>query len=145
MTEQGVSEEIWTYHGQREQAGKRYHQWADADGVERWYAKVPGGAVGGRYRLTVTREGDAVRVHGSTLAYTGERLELGRVAELEAAHVAAGAVLAAKALERKHSKYEALDEALQPLLRIARTLRTSAERDAFIAYIIRKITWGSWV
>lgn len=45
--------------------------------------------------------------------------------------------------ERNAVRRNALDEALTPLLELARPLRTSAERDALAAYIIRRLhnTW----
>jgi hypothetical protein len=42
-------------------------------------------------------------------------------------------------VERNDAKRNALDEAIGPLLQIARTLRTTAERDALAVYVIRKI------
>jgi hypothetical protein len=41
--------------------------------------------------------------------------------------------------ERSDAKRNALDEAIAPLLAMARSLRTTAERDALAAYVIRKI------
>ena len=41
--------------------------------------------------------------------------------------------------ERNDARRSALDEALAPLLELAGPLRTSAERDALAAYVIRKL------
>jgi len=41
--------------------------------------------------------------------------------------------------ERNDAKRNALDEAIAPLLEVARPLRTGAERDALAAFVIRKL------
>jgi len=41
--------------------------------------------------------------------------------------------------ERNDARRNAPDEAIAPLLEIARTMRTTAERDALAVYVIRKI------
>lgn len=135
-------QETWTYLGQRAQQGKRFYCWADGEGDERWYSKMPASLVGGRYTLDVVRDGERVQVYAKSVEYTGERLDQDARAGAEAAHAAAGVLLAAKTLERRHARDSALEDALEPLQRIARTLPTGPERDAFVAHVIRRLTWG---
>lgn len=45
--------------------------------------------------------------------------------------------------ERGAARRSALDEALAPLLELAAPLRTSTERDALAAYVLRKLN-SAW-
>lgn len=133
------TEEVWTFAGRRETNGKRYYAWQDPHGLERYYGKVTGVTVGGRYTLTVGRESDRVVVYGEA-RYTGEQIDNRARAEMEALDIAAAASLAARTRERNDARRKALDDALQPLGDIAAKLKFGHERDAFLAYVIRRIT-----
>lgn len=135
-------EEVWTYAGRRESGGKRYFAWQDGHGRERYYTKLLASTVGGKYALMVNREGDRVYVTPD-LRYTGERVDEGTRREMEAVDIAASATLAAQARDRNDARRKALDDAVQPLAEIAAKLRFGHERDAFLAYVIRRLA-GRW-
>ncbi len=134
----GRVEEVWTFAGRRESDGKRYYAWQDPHGQERYYAKVPAHTIGGRYALLVTRNGDRVSVCPEP-RYTGERVDEGTRREMEALDIAASALLAAQARDRNDARRKALDDAVAPLAEIAAKLRFGHERDAFLAYVIRRL------
>ena len=138
-TDNQRAEEIWTYAGRRESDGKRYYAWQDSDGQERYYAKVPASTVGGKYALMVTRDGEQVRVTPQP-RYTGEHVDNATRREMEALDIAASAMLAASARDRNDARRKALDDAVQPLADIAAKLKFGHERDALLAYVIRRIT-----
>ncbi len=140
--EDNRAEEVWTYAGRRDLNGKKYHAWQDRHGHELYYAKVPAITIGGRYTVSVTREGGKVFVHGEP-RYIGQQVDEGTRREMEALDIAAAASLAAKARDRNDARRKALDDALQPLADIAAKLKFGHERDAFLAYVIRRIshTW----
>ena len=64
-------------------------------------------------------------------------------AQLPARHLPPAAVAQTRLemirAERNAARRSALDEALAPLLELAGPLRTSAERDALAAYVLRKL------
>lgn len=133
--------ERWIYGGIRALDGKRVHAWIDPTGRELLYAHRRGGgwAIGSYYIAHITREGTTTRLHG-LLTYTGAGIDNDALRRnLWANHTAAQARLADLAHERNASRRNAIDEALQPLLDAARSLKTSAERDAFTAYVLRHI------
>jgi hypothetical protein len=139
QTNREPTDEVWTYAGRREANGKRYYLWQDADGVQRYYAKLPGGTVGGRYTVTVTREAKHVVVSGEA-RYTGQQADEGTRREMEALDIAAAAMLAAQARDRNDARRKALEDAVAPLADIAAKLKFGHERDAFLAYVIRRIS-----
>jgi hypothetical protein len=132
-------EEVWTYAGRRERKGKRYFAWQDTDGTERLYEKVPGVLVGGRYTVTVARDGENTWIYGEPL-FAGSPLNERIRHEMEALDIAATTALAAKKRERNQARTRALDDAIQPLVKIAAKLNFGDERDAFLAYVIRRLT-----
>ena len=132
-------EEIWTYAGRREHKSKRYFAWQDSHGAERYYAKVSAGTVGGKYALIVTRDRDRVLVTPD-LRYTGERVDEPTRREMEALDIAATALLAAQARDRNDARRKALEDAIAPLAEIAAKLNFGHERDAFLAYVIRRLS-----
>jgi hypothetical protein len=130
-------EETWTYAGIRALKGKRAHCWREPSGRELLYSDKRSYVIGGLYLCKVNRESESMtRTHPQ---YTGERLEREERAPLDAADLAARIRLARLAQERKDAASSALDEVIEPLVEIARTLRTGADRDALSAYIIRRI------
>ncbi len=132
-------DENWTYGGRRVLEGKRYHAWQDGTGRERYYAKSAATVIGGRYVVTVSREGRNTWLHGEP-RYTGEQVDERTRREMEALDIAAMAVLAAKTRERNDARRKALDDALRPLVDLAAKVAFGHERDAFLAYVIRRIT-----
>jgi hypothetical protein len=133
------AEEVWTFAGRRALGGKRYYAFHDAAGRERYYAKVKALTVGGRYAVTAARDGDRVSVYGEP-RYTGDRVDERTRRQMEALDLTAEAALAAQARDRSDARRKALDDAMQPLVEIAATLRFGHERDAFLAYVIRRLT-----
>ena len=87
----------------------------------------------------VTRDGEQVRVTPRP-RYTGEHVDERTRREMEALDIAAMADLAAKARERNDARRKALDDALQPLVDLAAKVSFGHERDALLAYVIRRIT-----
>jgi hypothetical protein len=71
--------------------------------------------------------------------YTGEQADKGTRREMEALDIAA-AVLAAQVRDCNDTLRKALDNAIQPVADIAATLKFGHERDAFLAYVIRRIS-----
>jgi hypothetical protein len=132
-------EEVWVYAGRRDSDGKKYYAWQDPHGQERYYAKVPALTVGGKYTLRVTRHGDRVSVYPDP-RYTGEQVDQPTRREMEALDIAATAILAAATRDRNDARRKALDDAVAPLAQIAAKLRFGHERDAFLAYVIRRLT-----
>jgi hypothetical protein len=63
----------------------------------------------------------------------------GRRSEMEALDIAASAILAAQARDSNDARRKALEDAVQPLAEIAARLRFGHERDAFLAYVIRRL------
>jgi hypothetical protein len=87
----------------------------------------------------VTRGSEKVTVYGGA-CYTGERIDDDQTRrEMEALDIAAAATLAAQARDRSDARRKALDDAVEPLAAIARKLKFGHERDAFLAYVIRRI------
>jgi len=133
------TDEIWTYAGRRASKGKRFYAWQDPHRRERYYAKLPAITIGGRYAVTVAREGEQVSVYGEA-RYTGQPVDDRARREMEALDIAAMAILAARARERNDARRKALDDAVRPLADIAAKLKFGHERDAFLAYVIRRLT-----
>jgi hypothetical protein len=133
--------ERWIYGGIRVLDGKRVHAWIDPGGRELLYAHKRAGnwAIGSSYTAQVIRTGPSTALYG-TPTYTGNGDtpdELRR--ELWANHLAARTRLSDLTQERKAAQRNAIDEALRPLLAAARTVKTSADRDALIAYVMRQL------
>jgi hypothetical protein len=133
------TEEVWTFAGRRAFKGKRFYAWQDPHRRERYYAKLPAITIGGRYTVTVAREGDTVSAYGEARS-TGDGVDDRTRREMEALDIAATAILAALARERNDARRKALDDAVQPLADIAAKLTFGNERDAFLAYVIRRLT-----
>lgn len=133
--------ETWTYGGIRaDKDGKKWHAWLDPAGEEHWFAKTGGRmAVGSRYTAQVTRrDGGAITLHG-TPEYAGSQADGETRAVLWTAHTLAQTQIETLRAERDAARRNALDEAIAPLLDLAASLRTGAQRDALAAYVIRKL------
>jgi hypothetical protein len=132
--------EVWTYGGVRVgQGGKRVHAWLDASGEELLFSRAGARmAVGSQYTVGVSRHDGTITLHG-TPAYAGSAADEATRRAVWAEHTVAQTRLEMIRAERNDARRSALDEALAPLLELAGPLRTSAERDALAAYIIRKL------
>jgi hypothetical protein len=137
--------ERWIYGGIRALEGKRVYAWIDPSGRELLYAHKRGGgwAIGSYYTAQISRDATTTRLHGLP-TYTGDATDDDALRrDLWASHTAAQARLADLTRERNAARRNAIDEALQPLIAAARSLKTSAERDAFTAYVLRHLI-SSW-
>ncbi len=132
--------ELWTYGGVRVgQSGKRVHAWLDTSGEELLFSRTGARmAVGSQYTVSVSRHDETITMHG-TPAYAGSAADEATRRAVWSAHTLAQTRLEMIRAERNDARRSALDEALAPLLELAGPLRTSAERDALAAYIIRKL------
>ena len=87
---------------------------------------------------SVSRHDGTITLHG-TPAYAGSAADEATRRAVWAEHTVAQTRLEMIRAERNAARRSALDEALAPLLELACPLRTSAERDALAAYVIRKL------
>jgi hypothetical protein len=146
--------EVWAYAGRRTVDGKaRYAYVADAgrDPVGPLLFSRPLGPthrIGCLYDVMVERKaegGMSVEVGARLVIAAGEaaRCDVPRP-EWHVADDAAGAILARKRVEAAAGRARTdLDEVLAPLERLARTLKTRAERDALISRAVSIIITGS--
>lgn len=132
--------ETWTYGGVRVgKGGKRLHAWLDASGEELLFSRTGARmAVGSQYTVSVSRHDETITLHGAPAYASSAAGEATRRA-VWAAHTVAQTRLEMIRAERSAARRSALDEALAPLLELAGPLRTSAERDALAAYVLRKL------
>ncbi len=147
------AEEFWLYAGRRlGRAGKPIDAWVpgeDATGQPLFYAvdKGPAPVVGALYRVTVTRDGEECILHGRPEFSRGQVADLDTRVEWAARDMATRARLSAlrrerAAAKRNHARND-LDELIEPLRAVAAKLRVGADRDAFLAYVLRRLT-SSW-
>jgi hypothetical protein len=147
------TEEFWLYAGRRlGRAGKPIDAWVpgeDGSAPPLFFAvsKGPAPVVGALYRVTVTRNGDECILHGSPEFYRGQVADLDTRVEWAARDMATRARLSAQRRERAAAKRNDarndLDELIEPLRAVAAKLRVGADRDAFLAYVLRRLT-SSW-
>ncbi len=132
--------ETWIYGGIRAGAdGKRRHAWIDPAGEEHWFSRTGARmAVGSHYTVQVSRRDGTLTLHGIP-AYTGSAADESTRRALWTEHTLAQTQIEASRAERDAARGNALDEALAPLLQVAASLRTGAQRDALAAYVIRKL------
>jgi hypothetical protein len=132
--------EVWTYGGVRVgKDGKRVHAWLDASGEELLFSRTGARmAVGSQYTVSVSRHDETITLHG-TPACAGSAADEATRRAVWAEHTVAQTRLEMIRAERNAARRSALDEALAPLLELAGPLRTSAERDALAAYVLRKL------
>ena len=119
--------------------GKRLHAWIDSAGEEHWFSRTGTRmAVGSHYTVQVSRHDGTLTLHG-TPEYAGSAADEATRRALWTEHTLAQTRLESIRAERDAARRNALDEALAPLLELAAPLRTSAQRDALAAYVIRKL------
>jgi hypothetical protein len=134
--------ERWVALGTRvSMNGVRASLWMDAAGGEILYADRASYGVGYEYEVWVKRTGNQTSRYGKP-KFLGRKADLSpdQVMAWEAADKAAEIELAARSRERKARKQGELDKALAPLLVVAKTLHNEADRAAFAAYVLQKIT-----
>ena len=147
------TEEFWLYAGRRVgRAGKPVDAWVPGeDGTAQplFYAvdKGPTPVVGALYRVTVTRDGDECVLHGQPEFSRSQVADLDTRVEWAARDMATRARLSALRRERAAAKRNDarndLDELIEPLRAVAAKLRVGADRDAFLAYVLRRLT-SAW-
>ncbi len=141
MSEPEKVTETWIYGGIRvTRSNKQAYLWIDETGRHLVFNKVRASAVGSMYTVTVYRESKDVTVFGVP-GYTGLRATDETRLEMQTADTAARTQLELLRLMygRSDAKQNTLDEVLEPLLVLAKTLRTGTARDAFAMYVVRKI------
>jgi hypothetical protein len=141
----GATTKRWIFGGIRVLDGKRIHAWIDPAGRELLYAhtRSVSRSIGCYHTAQVVRAGSSTSLCGApTYAADGYAPDEQRQ-QLWAKDTAARARLADLNQERKAAQRNAVDEALRPLIAAPRSLKTSADRDAFIAYVMRQLI-GSW-
>jgi hypothetical protein len=138
--------ETWACMGARVGAKeRRVNAWRQPNGRIARFLGRESYVTGGLYEVTVSRPTEeGVTMHGAP-RYTGERYKgTAEQAAWRAEEVAAEARLAQLAAERKHKGEDPLDEILDPLVAAACRLRSSADRDAFLAHVNREIALRAW-
>lgn len=141
-------EELWLYAGQRlTAAGKLVDAWCPAGGPTTedkclWYPPDRAGfVVGGLYRAEVRRHGERVTKLGRPVFQRGNAAPPDVRLEWAARDdVAATLDAAAKAERRAARNGDPVGEALAPLKAVAAKLRTRADRDAFVARVLRELS-----
>lgn len=146
MADAEIPTEQWIYAGLRLISGKRATAWLDESGVELLYADSKRNfIVGGEYKVRVTRGDDRVTRHGEPRFVDRVPVEVSRRREWDAETATAETELARGKLERKaRAAPTALDDAIAPLIAIAKTQRTRSGRAAFTAYVIQELNRGAW-
>lgn len=146
MADAEVPTEQWIYAGLRLISGKRVTAWLDESGVELLYADSKRNfIVSGGYEVRVTRGDDRVTRHGEPRFMTLVPVESSRRREWDAETAVVETELARGKLERKaRTTPTALDDAIAPLIVIAKTHRTRYGRAAFTAYVIQELNRGAW-
>lgn len=136
--------ETWIFGGSRVNAkGKRVHAWIPGGSVKGLLFAADGSyTVGCEYRAKVARSGDSVTLYGKP-TFERRHDDATLRAQLEAAHTAAETRLKLAAIERSEKRSKALDEALEPILAVARNV-APMDREAFTAYVINRVTREFW-
>lgn len=129
----------WIYGGIRVLAGKRFHAWIGPDGCEGLYPCRPGGpwVIGAVYPALTTHAEDRTILSGEPLGTSTKLASDDLRRSLWVKDIAAEAHLVQQAWDCREGQPNAVDEALQPVVQALRTLRLTADRDAFIAYVLR--------
>lgn len=140
--------ETWIYGGVRLKDGKRVWSFIDGHGQPWTHQKDQKlHTIGGKFERPMVR---ALADDGTTTGisfygewrYTGEKIDAETRAEMEALDVTSRTRLAAITRDKNDARVKALDEAMEPLLAIAKKLHFGSERDAFVAHVIRRLTSG---
>jgi hypothetical protein len=140
-TEDTDLKERWVALGTRVAANHaRASRWLDQEGGELLFADRTSYVIGATYEVRVKRTGAGrVTMLGKPVFLGRDAQDPARVALWEARALIAEQELSRRSRERNAAKVRALDEALRPLLDIARELRSSSAKDAFAAYVLRRL------
>lgn len=133
--------EEWVYTGPRvTKDNKRAHQWFIPErDTYVLYTKLAG-ILGGAYLVTVDRTDDKVIVHGKPEFKLAQHSRLRDNPDWVVMSNAAEVRLRQLKRERAAARGEdSLDVALERLMPYAKACRTSGERDALIATVIRRL------
>lgn len=132
--------ELWVYLGTRPgQSVAKVHGYRRPNGDENWFKRAftTYASVGYLYRVSFTTADDTTFSVKRTTEFTDERAE--DFNELVLADRVAAGKLAAEQLERNAKRKNDIDEALAPLIEIAKSLKATAHREALITYVERAI------
>lgn len=134
--------ETWWYAGRRlDTKGKLVYQWRDASGEDHLYAKLRASSPGRAYTLEATRDGDSLLVAPSSLTYQHDVDPHPDAAAWQAADRVTVVQQDRDRLERAEKGAE-LDEALVPLLAVAKKLRPGPQRLAFASVVLERLQQG---
>lgn len=134
--------EQWVCAGLRvDNKGKKITAWLEPGGQIFYFTEKRAYAIGCLYDCAVIRDGDSVTRrkpvyvrHAKEDEVPESKVNEWRVAELEAEQR-----LAREARERKAKNHDPLDDAMLRLNQYALACRTTAQRDALIADVIRRL------
>lgn len=139
------TEEVWVYAGARWSRNQLVHSWQPPTGPELYYGpKMKGTVVGAEYTVRVVREGTKTSLYGQPVYRTASQTQ--ELADKYHATDQAARIQHRMYLIEKNDAKQAdlsLEAKIIPLRRQYRNLSTNAERDAFLALIMRKVT--SWI
>ena len=138
MSEEEFTVERWINAGRRfwPDSGKLVDAWRDPSGKELHYDKL-NGSPGGEYDIKVSR-GEGTRVSG-TPVFRQMHTDRDQVMAWQVQDRKAQDELARHRLEKNAKRMSELDEAMEPILAIARRLRSTSDRAALANYIAAKI------
>lgn len=138
------AEEEWVAAGTRVSSkGKRMQAFIDpADGRERVWVETATYVVGGIYTMTVSRPGDGTTSRHGKPVYTGRRADREERARLEVESEHAERRLRRLARERNHKRESAIGEACEPIVALAKTMRTFEDVESLCASVRRRIVDG---
>jgi hypothetical protein len=142
MTSPEPTPERWLYAGVRRSArGKRVTCWIAPEGRTLSFAeRTASYVIGAAYTVKVTRQDDgSVTMIGDPQFSEANAAPQDQAAEWATADRIARTKLANAARERKAARQNALDEALEPLMAVARTYRNRTDLDALSAYVLGQI------
>jgi hypothetical protein len=140
--QEDIRTETWIYAGTRFTNKRRYAAWlplgSDEDDNLHLYEhnQRTTGTVGSEYEIKVNRANGRMSLIEKT--YRRQHANDDLRARLEAQHRAAETTLARKALENSDKRRSALEDVLEPLLKLADSV-PAPQRDAFSVYVLRRL------
>jgi hypothetical protein len=137
----GDLKERWTALGTRVTSkGAQAARWLTEEGGELLFPDRTAFVIGATYEITLKRtEAGRVTMIGKPAFVGRDAADPAKVALWEARDLIARQELSRRSRERKASKQRALDEAMRPLLDIAREMRSTADKDSFAVYVLRRL------
>jgi hypothetical protein len=143
------SEEFWLYAGRRPgRCGQPVdasvpNQDGTGDVVLYPTGRGPGAVIGALYPVWVDCHDPGATIRGTPQVHRGKVARTELRVQWAARDIATHTRMSAQRWERTAARHNDLDELTEPLRQVAGKLRTGADRDAFIAHILRRLisTW----